>query len=100
MLKWVREQAPIIVHLRASELLPYFEQDPRLKNQFETQTSCGLLNLSVRKKWEHDLFSGYYEGHPESFRPKYGVLNILNDPCGVASCRQYGPDYIVLKDSR
>ena len=33
-------------------------------------------------------------------RPKYGVLNPMNDYRGVVKCAQYGDSYLVLKDVR
>eukprot|EP00913_Durusdinium_trenchii_P022165 g20826.t1 len=33
-------------------------------------------------------------------RPKYGVLNVWNDPYGIYGCEQYGDSYLVLKDLR
>lgn len=29
---------------------------------------------------------------------RYGVLNITNDPHGVANCSQYGESYFILKN--
>jgi len=32
-------------------------------------------------------------------RPKYGTVNLTDDPLGVVTCRQYGASYFVLNNS-
>ncbi|KAJ4456969.1 putative radical SAM protein [Paratrimastix pyriformis] len=52
-------------------------------------------------KWEKRIFGGAYPPECPPFdRCKYGVLNVLSDPAGVASCRQYGDCYLQLKNVR
>jgi len=54
----------------------------------------------ARHQWEDKLFGGHYN-HAKPFeRCKYGVLNIHNDPNGVASCAGYGLSFMVLKEVR
>eukprot|EP00931_Biecheleriopsis_adriatica_P103967 TRINITY_DN78736_c0_g1_i1.p1 TRINITY_DN78736_c0_g1~~TRINITY_DN78736_c0_g1_i1.p1 ORF type:complete len:1016 (-),score=228.78 TRINITY_DN78736_c0_g1_i1:65-3112(-) len=101
-LAWIREQAPILVHINVDSLLAFLEADTHYRNQFETERSGGLLKTDVRKKWERDLFMGAYDV-PECKpfdRCKYGVLNPMFDSRGVVSCAQYGDSYLVLKDVR
>eukprot|EP00439_Symbiodinium_sp_Y106_P086448 s62_g33.t1 len=67
-LSWVRDFAPLIVHIHFDRMW-----------QFETGKSCGLNNREVRDRWERDLFQGAYTGCRDFERPKYGVLNVHND---------------------
>jgi hypothetical protein len=101
-LAWVRELAPLIIHIKLDKLGDLFAKDNHYRNQFETNTSSGLLKTSARIKWERNLFGKAYEpATTEAFdRPKYGVQNIWNDPRGVVGCAQYGDSYLVLKDVR
>lgn len=99
-LAWIRELAPIILHVNLDKILQYLEKDTYYRNQFETNTSGGLLKPEVRKKWERDLFSGAYDQAQGFDRPKYGVQNVMNDHRGVVKCAQYGDSYLILKDVR
>lgn len=99
-LAWIRELAPIIVHLNLDKMLQFMESDTHYRNQFETATSGGLLKPAVREKWERDLFAGHYDNAQGKDRPKYGVQNVMNDFRGVVRCAQYGDSYVVLKDVR
>lgn len=99
-LAWIREMAPIIVHVDLSKMLKFMEEDTHYRNQFETATSGGLLKPATREKWERDLFGGCYDGAKGHDRCKYGVLNAMNDHRGVVKCAQYGDSYLVLKDVR
>jgi len=99
-LAWIRELAPIIVHVDLNKMLPFLEKDTHYRNQFETNSSGGLLKPEVRKKWERDLFAGCYDKAGGSDRPKYGVQNVMNDHRGVIRCAQYGDSYLILKDAR
>merc|ERR1711871_207404 len=97
-LAWVRELAPIIVHINLDKIGDSLKKDSHYRNQFETNTSGGLLKTSARKKWERGLFGTAYDRANYGERPKYGVQNIWNDYAGVSGCSQYGDSYIVLKD--
>lgn len=99
-LAWIRELAPIIVHVNLDKMLQFMENDTHYRNQFETGASGGLLNTDVRKKWEKDLFGGKYDRAAGHDRPKYGVQNVMNDHRGVVKCAQYGDSYMILKDVR
>jgi len=100
MLAWIRELSPIIVHIDVDKILQGFESDTHYRNQFETNTSGGLLLKEARMLWEKRLFGGCYEKAKNFERPKYGVLNVMNDYRGVVKCWQYGESYIILKDVR
>lgn len=99
-LAWIREMAPVLVHVNLDKMLQHIEGDTHYRNQFETGTSGGLLKHDVRKKWEKDLFGGKYDSAQGKDRPKYGVQNVMNDYRGVVRCSQYGDSYMVLKDVR
>jgi len=99
-LAWIRELAPILVHVNLDKMMGFMESDTHYRNQFETATSGGLLKPAVREKWERDLFGGSYESAQGKDRCKYGVLNPMNDYRGVVKCIQYGDSYLVLKDVR
>jgi len=99
-LAWVRELAPIIVHIDLNKIGQFLEKDTHYRNQFETNISGGLKNKAVRTKWEYSLFGSAYTKAQPSQRPKYGVQNIWNDHRGVMGCSQYGDSYLVLKGVR
>mmetsp|Transcript_48380 Transcript_48380/g.89075 ORF Transcript_48380/g.89075 Transcript_48380/m.89075 type:complete len:683 (+) Transcript_48380:89-2137(+) len=99
-LAWIREQAPIIVHLNLDKMMQYLEKDTHYRNQFETASSGGLMNPKVRKQWEQKLFGGFYDDAQAFDKCKYGVVNAMNDHRGVVGCAQYGDSYVILKDVR
>lgn len=99
-LSWVRDFAPLIVHIHFDRMWQFIIEDTHYRSQFETGKSCGLNNREVRDRWERDLFQGAYSGCRDFERPKYGVLNVHNDYRGVVRAKQYGDCYIVLKDVR
>lgn len=99
-LAWIRELSPIIVHTDLDKLGKFLREDTHYRNQFETNTSSGLLKPNVRTKWERSLFGLAYDDAAPFDRPKYGVQNVWNDYRGVLGCKQYGDSYLVLKDIR
>jgi len=100
VLTWVRDVAPVIIHIDLDSLGRFFESDSHYRNQFETNTSSGLLSTSTRSDWERDLFAGRYDDAKSFERPKYGVLDVMNDHKGVVCARQYGDSYLTLKNVR
>lgn len=99
-LAWIRELAPVIIHINLPVIGEFLSQDSHYRNQFETKSSQGLLDHSVRNSWEASLFGRAYQDADHFHRPKYGVLNVWNDPYGIYGCEQYGDSYLVLKDVR
>eukprot|EP00930_Biecheleria_cincta_P043238 TRINITY_DN29706_c0_g1_i1.p1 TRINITY_DN29706_c0_g1~~TRINITY_DN29706_c0_g1_i1.p1 ORF type:complete len:600 (-),score=152.74 TRINITY_DN29706_c0_g1_i1:40-1839(-) len=99
-LAWIRELAPVTLHIDLDKITPFLLSDTHYRNQFETSSSSGILNVKVRKKWEKDLFGSSYDIAEPFERPKYGVQNVWNDPRGVRGCVQYGDSYLVLKNVR
>jgi len=99
-LAFIREQAPVVVQIHLHKLMDFFEKDTHYRNQFETGTSHGTLSGSTRQGWERNLFGDAYDGAAGFDRPKYGVLNMMNDHRGVRRASQYGESYFILKDVR
>eukprot|EP00929_Paragymnodinium_shiwhaense_P081882 TRINITY_DN42956_c0_g1_i1.p1 TRINITY_DN42956_c0_g1~~TRINITY_DN42956_c0_g1_i1.p1 ORF type:complete len:903 (-),score=236.66 TRINITY_DN42956_c0_g1_i1:78-2786(-) len=102
-LAWIRDCAPILIQVDLNTMLVHFKGgDTHYRNQFETNTSGGLHNFEGRFKWESALFAGAYDGDEvQAFdRPKYGVLNVMNDYRGVCRTEMYGHSYLILKDVR
>ncbi|MET9273295.1 DUF3626 domain-containing protein [Kribbella sp. NPDC003557] len=68
------------------------------RSQFTTGISNGGLTAfqgGDRWRWESRLFSGRYDGGPETDRPIYGVWNRHADPYGGAI--RFGSSYLRLK---
>ena len=87
-LLWIRDEAPIIIHipLEADGRIDKLLNDTHFRNQFETKISRGTLDFSKggsRASWESRLFNKEYDDALPFQRPKYGCLNIVNDPAGM-----------------
>lgn len=100
VIQYVRDEAPIIIHVHIEQLIHYFLNDTHYRNQFETNRSCGYLSHSTRMQWEKRMFHKIYDDSPGFERVKYGVLNMVNDPNGINSCLGYGTSHFVLKGVR
>jgi len=92
--------APIIIHIDLDSVGRYLMEDSYYRNQFETGTTKGLNILPIREGWEEKLFGECYKDALPFERPKYGVLDIMNDPEGVAAAKEYGRSYAILKQAR
>lgn len=90
----------VVVNMPA-DTLEMVVADGRIKTQFETQTSKGLLAPGRRREVESTLF-GMPHDAPAHMRPVYGSIN---SPYKVASGRQadstwlYGDTRLVMKPS-
>jgi len=100
LFRYIRDEAPIIIHLNLGSVMRFLERDTHYRNQFETNLSGGCMNLQARRSWEDRLFDEMYADAKGRHRVKYGVLNILNDPRGVASCIGYGASFLELRNVR
>jgi Protein of unknown function (DUF3626)/FHA domain len=100
ILSFIRYTAPIVIHVNLGIVLKHFVQDTHYRNLFEVKRSGGSSNIKSRSKWENNIFNSAYEDAVPFERPKYGVLNILCDPNGVASCAAYGKSYFRLRADR
>ncbi|CAJ1331218.1 unnamed protein product [Effrenium voratum] len=78
---WVKDLAPLVVHVHLDQMGQFLESDEFYRNQFETKTSCGALDdgNETRIGWERTLFGDAYEGSKPFDRCKYGALNVTND---------------------
>ena len=101
-LRYIRDEAPIIIHINLDQgnRLRMLSIDTHYRNQFETGTSNGTLDHSTRQGWESRLFGKFYDDVEGFQRPKYGCLNVVRDPKGITSASQYGDSYFVLKGVR
>ena len=71
----------------------------RFKTQFETGTSNGIFDPSVRKGYESMMF-GFPRELPHEVRPVYGYIAPLGEvPSPQQGPHQYGNIKVVLKDS-
>lgn len=69
----IQTQLSVVIHFWAKELIPKLLHDTHYRNQFETGTSSGVLNLQQRGQWETELFDGTYDKSNPSDRVKYGA---------------------------
>jgi len=100
VMRYIRDEAPIIVHIDLEASLKFLLKDTHYRNQFETNTSRGTLSHDTRRGWERRMFGGIYDKSNGFERVKYGVLNMVNDPKGIESCVYYGDSFFVLKKVR
>lgn len=96
VLQYIRDQAPIIIHINPLIICNHMKSDPNYRNKFEVSKQ----HCNSRFSWESRMFSGMYDKALPEERVKYGVLNILNDPYGVKACYSYGDCYLLLKRVR
>lgn len=72
------------------------------RNMFELAAGSGRgsTDRGSRASWERRMYGETYAKEVEpGERPKYGCLNMTNDPKGVPNATQYGSSYFVLKNS-
>jgi len=111
-LTWLRDLAPVISHVDLDRYIDSQNtvlgrcllEDQLFKNLFDVRTGGGCTSVDRRAGWEEAIFGGSYEetSHDDvpSKRPKYGVLDVCNDPRGVPAAWQYGDSYFILKNVR
>lgn len=97
-MKYIRDEAPIIIHL-TWETLSLLLDDTLYRNRFETGTSGGSKNIEARMIWEKRLFGedAYPDGCEPSWRPKYGCLNLCGDILGSRKATSYGKLFLTLE---
>ena len=103
LLRYIRDDAPLIVHVDLPKTLALIVDDPALRNLFEVRgrnESGGSNDVSARAGWEKKIFGGHYDRATPAERVKYGVLNVVRDPCGIEACEQYGQSYFELHRCR
>ncbi len=69
-LHYLRDDAPLIIHVSMTKIAPFLSSDTHYRNQFETGTSGGTLNHSSRVQWEDRLFNEMYHHAPNGERVK------------------------------
>jgi len=103
-LAYIREQAPVIIHVDIARHGALLADDTHYRNFFEVQSEVsgeGAIHAQSRLDWEAQLFGGAYATARSFDRCKYGVLNVTNDPQGVRCCAPvYGSSYFLLRGVR
>jgi len=110
--QWMAHEAPIIIQVKlgrkggpgAEDMVDVFMKDvgKRYRNMFELASGAGrgCTDTGSRSSWERRMYGDTYHREVEpGDRPKYGCLNMTNDPQGVPLATQYGSSYLVLKNS-
>lgn len=109
---WLRDLAPVISHVNLDRKIESkgtilgrcLMEDELFKNLFDVGTGGGCTSFGPRAGWETAIFGGSYDDtsfdDKPSKRPKYGVLDVCNDPRGVPAAWQYGDSYFILKNVR
>lgn len=91
-IRYIRDDAPIIIHLNPAKLQKYLVEDTQYRNQFETSTTGGSSDLNWRRGKEDTFFNHNYNTgisyalDPQ--RPKYETL-ILSRAFNCFACHQY-----------
>ena len=99
-LAYIRNEAPIIIHLN-EQCLSFLaaQRETHYRNLFEVNTSGGSPAHTPRRQWERSMFGSTYDRAKPFQRVKYGCLNSTGDIEGVAPARSYGQLFITLKQS-
>jgi hypothetical protein len=95
VINYIKNDMQLIMHVN----LAYFDKflnDEYYRNTFETNVK-GEAYLAGRKVWETNMFHKIYDNVEPFDRIKYGVLNLLNSPTGLASCTSYGDSFFIFK---
>lgn len=102
-LAYIRDEAPLIIHLDIEKCGSQLAFDSHYRNLFETREECDAISIHAnsRKDWERKLFGSSYNQAEPFDRVKYAVLNVTNDPQGVRCCTPiYGSSYLLLRGVR
>ena len=94
--KYIKDQAPLIIHLSLDRVLQFLLKDTCYRNTFEVHSA----NNGARVQWEDNIFNNIYHNAKPNQRVKYGVLNVVGDPSGIKACSGYGDSYLLLKNVR
>ena len=97
---YIKDRAPLIIHLNLDLVLNGLINDTHYRSLFETGRSGGTNCPNSRTQWENRMFNNIYDRASPQERVKYGVLNVVNDPNGIAACAQYGDAYLLLRNVR
>lgn len=95
-IEYIKIKAPITINFNMEVLGKALSEDIKYKSRFEVNN---IKEYGARQQWEDILFNHIYNKDTEPFeRVKYGALNILNHPDGLAVCKSYGDSFMVLKN--
>jgi len=96
---YIKNKMQLVIHFNAAKVMKFLCKDTHYRNQYETKTSGGSMDLVMRTSWEDNMFNSIYHNDIDgSERVKYGAFNITNNPKGATCCRSYGSSYMVLKN--
>ena len=98
-MKALLDDAEVRVRVSSNVLDDIFDTG-RMKSQFETGTSSGVLSPASRAEWETQLF-GYSPDLPAEQRPIYGYVASKDAPAGESDAEgvaMYGDAILRLKD--
>lgn len=98
VIKHVKNDTPLVIHVRLETVLEHMIIDNRYKNCFEVH-GLDQGQYSARKVWEKNLFNSIYDDSSAVEKVKYGALNIFNEINGVTPASEYGSCFFILKDS-
>ena len=77
-LQWVRQDAPIIIHVNLDHALRFLVEDTHYRNLFEVGTGGGSTDFSARKSWEVISFIPRHF-YPDGCHLQYA--SATNDKC-------------------
>ena len=77
-LQWVRQDAPIIIHVNLDRVLQFLVEDTHYRNLFEVGTGGGSTDFSARKSWEVISFIPRHF-YPDGCHLQYA--SATNDKC-------------------
>jgi hypothetical protein len=86
----------IVINFHPAKHLKYYIKDTKYRNQFETKISSGSNDISLRMKWEDNMFNSIYHDAKPYERCKYGALNITKDVY-INEAVHYGDSYFIMK---
>lgn len=96
-LRYVRDVAPLIIHIRDADLAA-LANDTHYRNQFETGTSRGMLSFEFRAGWETSMFGAAYDKATGEQRCKYGCVHFHGSTEGnLRAAPQYGHHFFILR---
>lgn len=96
------KSCPIVIHLPLDTVLEAMiaNNDPFMRNQWETGSTMGSPNLLDRANWESLIFDGLYDDREDdSDRVKYGAIHLTYQRAGVVSLYMYGKSYLILRET-
>jgi hypothetical protein len=96
---FIKNEVPLIIHIKANELIPKLLNDTHYRNLFEVGSSGGCTNTGTRASFEHEMFRNCYDDAPAKERPKYGALNVGLQSSGCRLASSYGSAFFKLRDT-